>query len=257
VPQIGDIKKASELGYVGRGFYHYDACPDCGIPRWRRNINIGQRCPKCAAMLERGNRKASSRLSKRMHELGYKGKRNSLLYQDFCPQCGDELWRKPRTFGTLCSNCVKEVHRERMAGQRGVLNYRYTGGRYKCKRTGYVMVTLQRDDPYFCMTDKRNHRVAEHRLVYAQAISRPLQSWEIVHHINGIRDDNRFENLELHPKQASHLPSIRIQQELSRLGKRIAKLEAEVAEIKNEHLMEEVREIVDEYTKWEGDDGEI
>ena len=77
--------------------------------------------------------------------------------------------------------------------RRGVFSARYKGGRKK-NLAGYVLI-FKPDHPD-CQGNTRTY-VLEHRLVMEEKLGRYLERHERVHHINGVRDDNRPENLEL------------------------------------------------------------
>ena len=63
-------------------------------------------------------------------------------------------------------------------------------------KSGYAMIMLEHDDPYFCMINKCGV-VMEHRYVMAKHLGRPLTRKETVHHIDGDRQSNVIENLQL------------------------------------------------------------
>jgi hypothetical protein len=68
---------------------------------------------------------------------------------------------------------------------------------------GYRYVLLSPEHPFYAMANKRGY-VQEHRLVMAQHLGRLLEPYEVVHHINGDRGDNRIENLKLIESNAEH-----------------------------------------------------
>jgi len=77
----------------------------------------------------------------------------------------------------------------------------YKGGR-SITNLGYVLVLADREDDIAVAMSNKMGYVLEHRLVMAHALGRPLMVDETVHHINGDRSDNRFENLQL--RQGKH-----------------------------------------------------
>jgi hypothetical protein len=71
---------------------------------------------------------------------------------------------------------------------------------------GYKILVSNKYIGHPC-ADKRG-RILEHRLVMSEYLGRPLFKHETVHHKNGIRTDNRIENLELFSKK--HCPGQRV-----------------------------------------------
>ena len=85
---------------------------------------------------------------------------------------------------------------------KGVNSPHWKGGRFKGPE-GYINVYAP--DHLRAGTDRY---IYEHTLVMENVLGRPLYPHETVHHKNGVRSDNRPENLELWSK--SHPPGQRI-----------------------------------------------
>lgn len=105
--------------------------------------------------------------------------------------------KKHPRYGKKCSDEHRKKISETLIG-------RYLGsespvwnrdGRYVDKQ-GYVWVRN--------VEHPKNHKgwIQEHRLVMEKKLGRLLKSHEIVHHRNGIKDDNRDKNLKLMNRRA-------------------------------------------------------
>ena len=123
-------------------------------------------------------------------ELGKNYNKPFIWYQ--CPNCLKCRWvqiesTKESNFTGLCNRC----YRASLVG--------FRRKRAKCRwisKQGYVFIRVYPEDFFHIMAGSTGY-VMEHRLVMAKHLGRNLHRWEIVHHKNHVRDDNRIENLQL------------------------------------------------------------
>lgn len=115
--------------------------------------------------------------------------------QCVCRACYKRFYYKKKPCldcGTSISLAADRCHRCEGVNRRGSAHYKWAGGR-SIRPGGYVMLSGHHGHPN---AGVRGH-ILEHVKVMSEILGRPLHPGENVHHINGIRDDNRPENLEL------------------------------------------------------------
>lgn len=130
----------------------------------------------------------------RAWDIGYKG--HETYVWSACKKCGKERWvvvLKGKPSREHCKKCGMLIFN---TGRKGNKSPMWKGGR--CDNNGYINVYLPEGTKFESMRYNCPSRyLLEHRLVMAQYLDRPLQSFEIVHHKDGNRSNNDINNLEL------------------------------------------------------------
>ena len=139
------------------------------------------------------------------------GKSDRLYIWAACPDCDNSRWvvsiyGEPKS--KFCKHCNPKHQPHYSHGRR--------------TKEGYVYLLIPQESPYAKMRIASG-LVLEHRLVMATYLGRCLSPEEIVHHKNGVRDDNRLANLELMPSQREHLPTMGMQKRILELEREILK----------------------------------
>lgn len=141
---------------------------------------------------------------------------------------------KKKVFTGLCRACNNKMNYRKYGHGKNAGHWK---GGLKHHRNGYLSRYVAPDHPLFSMANSSSIHgfgsyISEHRFVMAMHLGRCLKPEEVVHHINGNKEDNRIENLELLPNKASHVPYNLLQKQVQELKEVNEKLIIENKELK-------------------------
>ena len=110
--------------------------------------------------------------------------------QFYCIDCGKEISMNHKR----CAKCnykSPERNKKISENQTGSGNPNWKGGRFE-DADGYIRIKMKGHP----LADSNGY-VREHRLVAEKKYGRKLKKKEVVHHLNGIRNDNSPKNLAI------------------------------------------------------------
>jgi len=107
----------------------------------------------------------------------------------------------------ICKNCKKtfyvvpsiaKIGKGKFCSRQCVLQYSWGKNHWAWKegKTKDALGYIRAYKPNHPFSYKNGH-ILEHRLVMEKKLGRYLKPYEFIHHLNGIKDDNRLENLVL------------------------------------------------------------
>ena len=104
------------------------------------------------------------------------------------------------------SYCSAHYQRYLKHGDPLITKTPFRGQGWRKTAGGYIEVKIEPGHEYSSMAvgSGRNGKtlyILEHRLKMAEKLKRPLARWETVHHIDGNRENNAIENLQLRSSQ--------------------------------------------------------
>lgn len=131
---------------------------------------------------------------------------NDKPYAEYERKSGRQKGYKIKIYGRIikCKSCGKLcfIQNSQKQGQycspkceKGQYGSNWRGGKKKDRK--YLTVLAPREN-------RANKYIGEHRLVIEKKIGRYLHSWEICHHINKIKTDNRPQNLMVFKGNSTH-----------------------------------------------------